>query len=297
MQEMSNELYEASRHAYNSWTEARKATLDLSGAAWEGVLEAYETSWTKYREAKDKLFNGAESALETASKDYRLARDATAAAAKKVTDFLAKYKDKVEERLSETFFSGLETVEDGASQARKNLIAARDKVSSLYEKSYEEAVDDLNAAAQYFSDATDRLKTLAEAKTKDAKAKKRLEEGRDKARLAYRAAKKRAQDSKAKLDEFYSDLSKYLEEYHDAVKRRAEEDMTFFNRFKEDAKWRADKNYNSWLSSLQKVSDRVALELREAEEGVASVKDKVAKWGADAMEIIRQKYQNLKDEL
>jgi hypothetical protein len=300
MGEVSKDLLDARDHAFSAWQEARMAVVDLSDAAWEAVVDTYESSWTKYREAKEKLFQTAESALETASKDYKLAKDAAIAAAKKVTDFLAKYKNKAEERLSDTFYSGLETVEEAASAAKNKLLSARDNVASMYERGYEEAVDDLNSAAQYLSDATDRLKKFTDSKSKDAKAKqtkKKLEEGRDRARLAYREAKKRTQQAKSKLDEFYSDVSKYVEDHYNAVKLRAEEDLEFFNRFKDDAKWKADAKYHNWLAKAEKMNDKLALNLKEAEDAVAAIKDKVSHWGADAVENIRQQYQNLKDEL
>jgi hypothetical protein len=300
VQTITQDLIEAREHAFNAWQEARKAAVDLSDAAWEAMVDTYETSWTKYREAKEKLFQGAESALETAIKDYKIARDAAVSAAKTIAEYLSKYKDKAEDRLSETFFSGLQKLEDTAGIAKKKFVSSRDTLSGLYERAYDEAVDDLQASAQYFSDASDRLKKFVEQKSSDPKAaqtKKKLEEARDKARLAYRAAKKRVQESKGKLDQFYSELSQHMEDSYNAAKMRADEDVEFLKRFKDDAKWKANKNYQKWESSLQVVSDRVNHDLKDVEAEIAVIKEKVSKWGTDALENIRLQFLNLKDEL
>jgi len=248
---------------------------------------------------KDKIIEGAESSLAAAIKDYQTARDSVKEAYKKVADFLEKYKDKAEDKVSDTFFSGLETVEQAAGGAKKKYYEARDSISQLYDKAYEETLDDYSAAAQYLSEATERIKKFTGQKpTKDfEKTKKRLEESRERARKAYKLAKTKAEESKARLDAFNEEISSYLEDHSSWTKLRAEEALQSFNQFKNDAKWKAHKNYTQLLAAMKSSSDKAAAELQDTESAIKAVKDRFTKWSAKTLDSILQKYQNIKDEL
>lgn len=296
---IKEDLQEARNHAYKAWLETSKGAGDFKNAAWTGLYEAYESAWNTYQDIKSRISEGYSESLETAVRDYELAKEGVEDSAKKLSDFFTSYKDKAEEKTSDLFFSSLESLEEAASEARKKYGRARDVLAKLYDTAYDEAVDEYDAAAQYLSDATERLKNYAEYKTAKnyQETKKKLEDARLKARDTYRTSKKKAQDAKSKIDTFNTEISDYVQSYFNSVKERATEALDTLNTYENDVKAKANKNYKNILASLQKVSTRASNNVQEAELAMTYIKDRISKFATDSMETIRQKYLNLKDEL
>jgi len=296
---INQELVDAKNLAYQKYVESQKGISDMSHKAWDKAYDMYEATWNAYYLAKEKIYYTLYRTIDEARKDYDEAKTAVKQATLKITDFLKGYKDKAEDWISDKFMSGLNNAEYAASEARRKYSKARDTLAGLYDDAYEEALEDYNAAAEYLSDTTERLKNYA-TRTADKnyeKNKARLEQARDKAREKYKQAKTAYTDLKAKIDEFNTNVSTELTEDTEALKERAKWTSDWLNSYKDNAKNKAERDYHILVVKIKRLSDQAAANLAEAEETMKTLKDRASKFTTDAIETCKQKYQALKDEL
>jgi len=294
-----DELTTAREHAYKAWTESAAAVEDLGAATWDKLYEGYENAWRTYQAVKTKIADNFKKSVEEAIKDYKLAKEGVSENAKKIADFFAKYKDKAEEKSTDAYFTSLETLETAAAAARKKYSTARDVVGDLYDRVYDEAIDDYNSAVQYLHEATERAKKFAEKKTeKNFEAtKQKLEEAKNKAKDHYKTSKDRLNEAKSTYENFNIEVSEFIKLHADSAKTRAEEALEALNSYKNDAKAKVNKQYHTVLASLQKANDRAVQGVKEAELNAEYLEKRLSRKISNVVEDVKLKYQHLKDEL
>jgi hypothetical protein len=294
-----DELVLAREHALKSWHEAGLAIEDLSSATWDKLYDGYETAWAGYQTAKHKIAEKLKKGIAEASKDYEIAKEEVKTNAKKVADFFVEYKDKIEEKTSDVYFTTLEKLEDAAKTARSKFGTARDKIAAFYDDAHDEAIDDYNAAAKSLHEATERAKKYAEKKTeKNYEATmKKLDAAKNKAKEYYKTSKGNLEESKNKVEKFNDEIKEYVNSYAETAKARAAEALASLNSYKNDAKSKADKRYQTVLYNLQKANDRAIAGAQEAEINAEYLEKRIKRKIANVIDDVKTKYESLKDEL
>jgi len=293
-------LKEAKNLAYAAVVESIPKLSEFSNSAWESMYDAYSAAWLKYQEAKLKVSEWSSAALDKGVKLYTTTRDAVNAASAKLTDYVNSYKDKAEDRMKETYFEGLDNLNTELQAASEKYDAAKNSLINLYNDAYTTSMDDYQVAAQFYSDSTDRLKKWTDSKTKGQNyeaTKAKLEDGRLKAKTYYKESLQRSKDLKAKIDSFNKEVLDSSQKNYVNLKLKVDRAAADLKSYLGDAKAKTGSSYETIKLKLQGLQTKASDSLTKAELDLKIAKDLIEKYSVDTLLSIREKFQNLKDEL
>jgi len=205
----------------------------------------------------------------------------------------------MEERITVSYWSSLESLEELGEQARKKYSEFVVSLRKMYDDAFEAAQEDYSAAAEYLSNTKDNIAKYAQRKSvKDYEATmKKLESAKAKAVKNLKATKERYLEIKQRLETFDKEVADQLQTDYETLKERAEDALNIINVYTEKIPSTISEQNQSIFKKMNSMKDRAFQDFTAAEKSLSFMKDRLSKVGKDAIESIQQKYQNLKEEL
>jgi len=289
----------AKESLYEAYVASKKALVDVKDVAYEkivateqtvaeGAQNAYNSAWVTYEDAKHKVWDFGKASLDSANKNYEVAKVSLVETSTKLQDFFREYKSKASERTSEAYQATLAKLEQAQAEAALKYNSARDTLTKLYDDAHQEAQKDYLKAQQYFKVASEKAKKFSEdAQLKTQQnyeaTKKQLEAARLRAQEGLQNAKIKAEEIKQQVSDFNSSMLIAVQGNYELMKVRASEAADALNSYKNDL------HINETVKAkLQLAADSASENLKKAEDALLQAKDRVAQFGKETAEAVRQ---------